>query len=257
MYKVREKKTGKLFAVKAFSKESLKATNKGKEALVNEINLMRKVDSDYLVKLEAVYETHNSVYLVQELLEEGPIFYKGLCHVESVHAKYISYQLLKGVRDLRKHNIVHRDLKPDNIILLHQNIGLLENKIKIVDFGLGAISHFSTSLVHRKCGTPGFISPEVLNMKAHTTADSCSNSDIFSVGIIFYFMITGKMPFEGEDVYKIIEKNKSGKIDFLIPELSRVSSACRSLLKSMLEINPSSRITPEKALEHEYFSDFA
>lgn len=93
-------------------------------------------------------------------------------------------------------------------------------------------------------------------MKSDTTADSCSNSDIFSVGIIFYFMITGKMPFEGNDIYEILKKNKSGKIDFDTPWFSKTSTSCRELLISMLQLDPDARITPEEALKHEYFSDF-
>lgn len=254
---VREKTTGKEYAVKAFCKESLEASNKGKAALVNEINLMRKVDSDYVAKLEAVYETQNSVYLVLEFLKGGPIFNSRTCQIEPLHAKFIIYQILKGVRDLRKRNIVHRDIKPDNIVLLHKDSDIFNNKLKIVDLGLGAISHPSTNLIHRKCGTPGFIAPEVINMDSEATAESSSNSDIFSAGVIFYFLITKKMPFDGEDVYEVLTKNKLGKIDFLLPELSKISESCRSLLLGMLELDPGSRITPEVALEHEYFADFS
>lgn len=194
---MQEKTTGTKFAVKAFSKESLEASNKGKMALINEINLMRKVGSEYVARLEAVYETQNSVYLVLEYLQGGPIFNSKTCQVEPLHAKFIIYQLLKGVRDLRKQSVIHRDLKPDNIVLQHREVDLFDNKVKIVDLGLGAVSLSSTNLIHRKCGTPGFIAPEIIGMHPEASADSCVNSDVFSVGVIFYFMITKKMPFDG------------------------------------------------------------
>lgn len=254
---MREKNSKKEYAVKAFSKKSLEANNNGKEALVNEINLMRKLDSDYVARLEVVYETKNSIYLILEFLTGGPIFSNKTCLVEPLHAKFMIYQILKGVRDLRKQNIIHRDIKPDNIVLLHKDVDIFHNRLKIVDLGLAAISHSSTNLVHRKCGTPGYIAPEIITMDSEATADSCFNSDIFSVGVIFYFLITKKMPFDGKDVYQVIKKNKLGKIDITPPELSKISQTCRSLLLSMLEVNPCSRITPELALEHEYFAEFS
>jgi calcium-dependent protein kinase len=195
------------------------------------------VESDYHVKLEAVYETKNSVYLVLELLEGGEIFQIEQGKLAKTHAKYILYHLLKGLRDLRKFNVIHRDLKPDNIIFKHKDCNLLENKIKLVDFGLSAISEKETYLINRKCGTPGFIAPEVINMPKTDTADTCQNCDIFSVGMIFFFMLTGIIPYDGEDIYEIMKHNKEGDIDFGIKELKKFGPECLDLLQKMLELN--------------------
>lgn len=212
------------YAVKAFSKGTLETNKSGKTALVNEINLMRMIDSDYSVKLEAIYETKNSVYLVLELLEGGEIFKIDNGKLIKSHAKYILYHLLKSLRDLRKNNIIHRDLKPDNIIFKYSDCSILENQIKLVDFGLSAIAEQETYLIHRKCGTPGFIAPEVINMSKNATPDSCINCDIFSVGMIFFFMLTGIIPYDGEDIYDIMKNNKKATIDFNIPELRKLDA---------------------------------
>jgi serine/threonine protein kinase len=253
---VKDKLTETNFAVKAFSKGSLLTNSTGKPALINEINIMRIVDSEYSVKLEAVYETKNSVYLVLELLEGGEIFKIDNGKLVKSHAKYILYHLLKGLRDLRKVNIIHRDLKPDNIIFKFSDCNLLENKIKLVDFGLSAICAKETHLIHRKCGTPGFIAPEVINMPKTATADVCHNCDIFSVGMIFFFMLTGIIPYDGEDIYEIMKNNKKADIDFNIRELKKFGSSCIDLLKKMLALKGENRITPVEALEHSYFDDY-
>jgi serine/threonine protein kinase len=253
---VEDKESSVNYAVKAFSKASLEKNSTGKSALVNEINIMRAIESDYSVTLEAVYETKNSVYLVLELLEGGEIFKIDNGKLVKSHAKYILYNLLKALRDLRKKNIMHRDLKPDNIIFKYSDCELLENQIKLVDFGLSAICDESTFLIHRKCGTPGFIAPEVINMKKDHTADMCSNCDIFSVGMIFFFMLTGIIPYDGEDIYEIMKNNKKADINFDIPELKKFSPECLSLLYSMLELSPENRITPKEAMAHPYFNDY-
>lgn len=194
--------------------------------MVNEINLMRQVQSERFVGLEAVYETANSVYIIMELLQGGPIWSKHSPKLEERHAKFLIYQILKGVRDMRKLGIIHRDLKPDNIIMLHKDLDLSHNQVKIVDLGLGTFFKASTSLIHRVCGTPGFMAPEVIRMKPQALPESCSNSDIFSVGVIFYSLITGKMPYKGKRCKDVLRENYSGRIDFNLPELSSVSAHC-------------------------------
>jgi len=253
---VTDKVTEEKLAVKAFSKNSITKSKTGKAALVNEIQIMRMIDSDYSVNLIAIYETRNSVYLILELLEGGEIFKIDNGKLSQTHSKYILYHLLKSLRDLRKNNIIHRDLKPDNIVFKKEGCTLLENRIKLVDFGLSTLSLKETVLIHRKCGTPGFIAPEVINMSKESTADICHNCDIFSVGMIFFFTLTGIIPYDGEDIFEIMENNKKAVIDFDVKELKKFSGECIDLLKKMLEINPEDRITPLEALKHPYFNDY-
>lgn len=124
---VKELKTEEKYAVKAFSKAQISNSNTGKPALVNEINIMRILESDLSVKLKGVYETENSIYIVLELLSGGEIFKIDNGKLSSAHSKYILYNLLKAVKDLRTHNIIHRDLKPDNVILKYSDCDILEN----------------------------------------------------------------------------------------------------------------------------------
>lgn len=140
----------------------------------------------------------------------------------------------------------------------HHGAKITENTIKLVDFGLSTQALKNSNLLFRRCGTPGFIAPEVINFdKENDTADKCHNCDIFSVGVIFHFMLTGKLPFDGEDFKEILKSNEEGVIDWTIPELQVLSQSTIQLLKSMLESNPETRITPEEAINHPYFFNYS
>lgn len=74
VYLVENKQTQEKFAVKAFSKEYLLSQSKGKESLVNEIKIMRDLNHEYIMQLQEIHESKNSIYLVLELLEGGELF---------------------------------------------------------------------------------------------------------------------------------------------------------------------------------------
>lgn len=109
----------KMVAVKAFSKESLYAQEKGRESLMNEIKLLRRVNQPNIMKMYGVYESDNSIYMTLELLEGGQLFSK----IQSKHVfspeevKQIMRGLILGLEHLHARRIMHRDLKPENIML--------------------------------------------------------------------------------------------------------------------------------------------
>lgn len=87
-------------------------------------------------------------------------------------------------------NVVHRDLKPENLLLTKK----FSNEIKIADFGLAHILKDQNEKLYLACGSPGYVAPEVLNNLGYGTA-----SDVFSAGVIFYVMLTGRPVFSGSD----------------------------------------------------------
>ena len=143
-----------------------------------------------------LHESENSLYMVLELLEGGEIFtLSGGC-IQFGMAVHVLKQLLKGVGYLARRNIMHRDLKPENIVLKYKEKPFKENTIKIVDFGLSAIKDDKPHCFV-KCGTPGYAAPEVINCESDKYILYDTKCDIFSIGIIFFFMITGIMPYDG------------------------------------------------------------
>jgi serine/threonine protein kinase len=104
------------------------------------------------------------------------------------------YKLLKGVHYMHQKKCMHRDLKPSNI--------LLKSKQSYADFVIGdfGLAQFiETKPIYQKCGTPGFVAPEVLN---YSSGDPFYNEkcDIFSAGVIFYLLLTGKSIFGKGDL---------------------------------------------------------
>lgn len=105
--------------------------------------------------------------------------------------------LLEGLSEIHAKNIIHRDLKPENLILRDKKV---LSSLKVSDFGLSA--KLKTSKLFLRCGTPGFVAPEILNDEGYD-----SKADIFSAGVILYMMLTGKSVFPANTGKEVIKKN--------------------------------------------------
>lgn len=151
---------------------------------------------------------------------------------------------------------MHRDLKPDNIILKYKNCTISQNTVKLVDFGLASRCDVEEYLF-RRCGTPGFVAPEVINSKKDDKTRFTTKCDVFSTGIIFFFMLTGRIPYEGKNFNEVLKSNQDATINFNIKELSSVSSIARNLLQGMLELDPDRRLSAADCLDHPFFSEQA
>jgi len=175
------------FAVKCFKKDFILTQQKGKESLINEIAIMRKYNHPNLLKIYEVYETENSIYLVLDLLEGGELFSRLASKVfydEEKIAKLMT-NLLSALNHLHKIKIMHRDLKPENILLKSKES---DTDIVIADFGLSAEITQLDKILFKRCGTPGFVAPEVLNFDEKKMAFYNEKCDIFSAGVLFYIL---------------------------------------------------------------------
>ena len=254
VYLVENKETKERLAVKAFSKEYLLSQPKGKDSLINEIQIMQKLKHPYIMNLEEIHESKNSIYLVLELLEGGEL----LNYISSKESlTYRDYWkvmkcIIEALAYMAEKKIMHRDLKPDNMILKEKN--KLENcTLKLVDFGLATQCDLPEYLFKR-CGTPGFVAPEVINAPSNENIHYDPKCDIFSAGVIFFILLTERSPFDGKSFKEILQKNKQCKIDFKNPKL-RKNPAALDLLQKMLENEPEKRISAKDALAHRFFTD--
>jgi calcium/calmodulin-dependent protein kinase I len=105
---------------------------------------------------------------------------------------------------LEGENIIHRDIKPENILFRSKEEG---SEIALVDLGFATYVKDYNKLFTR-CGTPGFVAPEVLHDKPY----NCK-ADVFSVGVILYIMLTGNVPFASKTYEGLVEANMDGVID--------------------------------------------
>ena len=148
--------------------------------------------------------------------------------------------------------IMHRDLKPDNMILKYKD-KLESCTLKLVDFGLATVYDIPEYLFKR-CGTPGFVAPEVINAPSGKNIHYSPKCDVFSAGVIFYILLTEKSPFDGKSFKEILHKNKKCRIDFKHPKLRKNKQALDLLIR-MCEVDPQKRISAKEALQHWFFTD--
>lgn len=157
---------------------------KGKAALRNEIDILSEIRHDNLMALYGIYESSKTVYIVLE-------YHKGETLIEFLE-KQKSFgesdlrRILKPILDalsyLHKLKIMHRDVKPENIIVSHDNGRVVASQVLLNDMSLATKAY--EPYVFFKCGTPGFIAPEIFS----ATSRYDPVCDIFSLGVCFYIM---------------------------------------------------------------------
>ncbi|CAD8057326.1 unnamed protein product [Paramecium sonneborni] len=246
VYQTINKETKKLYAVKVFEKPKIKNSETDRIALVKEMTIMRKINHKGLILIHEVYEDDSNVYFILEYLEGGELqnhIQKNQKFPEKVIAKILA-TILDSLDYLQKKNILHRDLKPDNLIL--RNKGILEDVV-ITDFGLADIYSSSGNYMFSRCGTPGFVAPEVLQDKIYD-----HKIDVFSVGCLMYLLLTHKQPFRGSNYEEIVMKNYHCQVDFQSID-NDISFDALSLLKQLLHPKPQFRPSARIALKHNWF----
>jgi serine/threonine protein kinase len=176
-------------------------------------------------------------------------FVKKKYNFDEKRASEIMFQLGLGLQYLHQYGIVHRDLKPDNIMMTEtENM----SQIKIMDFGLSKIMGPKEHVVDG-FGTLSFVAPEVLVRTPYN-----KEVDIWSLGIICYYMLTGLLPFDDDsDNEEIIAKMIVFK-ECKFPKnfWEKRSDDVIDLIKKCLEKRPEKRITIENYLNHKWFKKF-
>ncbi|MBM4387641.1 MAG: serine/threonine protein kinase, partial [Deltaproteobacteria bacterium] len=154
----------------------------------------------------------------------------------------IAIQICEALDEAHSKGVVHRDMKPENIMLEHKR--LEPDFVKVLDFGIAKIRdssgssgsfHTATGLVF---GTPEYMSPEQIKGE-----DLDGKSDIYSLGIVLYQMLCGKLPFEGESVLEIATQHLTAKpppVEKFNPDLPReICHAVMALLSKKKDERPS------------------
>ena len=169
------------------------------------------------LRLRGYFETAQHIVLEMELLEGTDLFgyvsEKG--KLAETEAAVILKDLLACLNDMRKVGVVHRDVKPANILMA--NPLLTGVSIKLGDFGMATFVGVD-GLVRGRCGTPGYVAPEIL--AAGVNNGYGKNVDVFSAGVTLYILLCGYEPFYGENDAELIQANREAKVDFPAEEWS-------------------------------------
>ncbi|KAF7583056.1 Protein kinase domain family protein [Clavispora lusitaniae] len=235
--------TGQKAAVKVVSKSELNEEYEKPEAgqlpygIEREIIIMKLLTHPNVLRLYDVWETSKALYLVLEYVEGGELFdllvERGPLH-EREAVKYFR-QIILGTAYCHALGICHRDLKPENLLL---DAAL---NVKLADFGMAALES-QGRLLETSCGSPHYAAPEIVSgLKYHGAA-----SDVWSCGVILFALLTGRLPFDDENIRNLLLKVQAGS--FEMP--SDLSSEAQDLLRRMLTVDPARRITTPDVLTH-------
>jgi calcium-dependent protein kinase len=144
------------------------------------------------------------------LLEGGQLYdkVKAKYKFKAHECKLVIYSILQGLREMHSKRIMHRDLKPENLIFRAEGSW----ECVIADFGLAEFAEAEEYLFVR-CGTPGYVAPEVINIKDMKTKYD-PICDIFSLGLIFHILLLGVSAFPGRTYNEVLAQNRASNITF-------------------------------------------
>lgn len=242
------KTTGQERAVKIIDKSKIKNMAQFR----TEIKILQTLDHPHVIKMYEFFEDEVNIYLILEKWEGGELFDRVIEKefLSEKEAAIIFKQILQAINYCHNNGVCHRDLKPENFIFANKSD---DSDIKIIDFGLSKIFDPTTSgyaLMKTGCGTPYYISPEVL------THNYNHMWDMWSAGCILYVLLCGYPPFFGDDDREIIEAVRVGEYDFDGEEWEDVSIEAKDLI-SRLVWKPELRLTAQEALKHPWVKTLA
>ena len=237
-----------LFAIKTLKKEGI--TSYHFSLLKQEVDILSNMDHPNIVKYFGIFEDDYFIHIVMEYLKGQDlskiISLKNYTDFNENQMGQIIHQLLKALSFIHSKNIIHRDIKPENILFSDKrNIFSL----KLIDFGLATFQEQEK----KTAGTPMYMSPEVVDGKGTYV------SDIWSVGVVVYQMVTGKLPFDGGEndenqiLYEHIKNDEYNK-----EKLNNVecSEDVKDFIDKALQKDVKKRMTVQEALNHPWIKKF-
>ena len=237
-----------LFAIKTLKKEGI--TSYHFSLLKQEVDILSNMDHPNIVKYFGIFEDDYFIHIVMEYLKGQDlskiISLKNYTDFNENQMGQIIHQLLKALSFIHSKNIIHRDIKPENILFSDKrNIFSL----KLIDFGLATFQEQEK----KTAGTPMYMSPEMVDGKGTYV------SDIWSVGVVVYQMVTGKLPFDGGEndenqiLYEHIKNDEYNK-----EKLNNVecSEDVKDFIDKALQKDIKKRMTVQEALNHPWIKKF-
>lgn len=196
----------------------------------NEISIHSRLRHPNLLSILGCFQDDEYVYIVLEICQGGDLYKYLRRHgtLSEELAVHVIQQLIGALEYIHNHNVIHRDLKLSNILLT----GDLQDRttlVKIGDFGLAVRKEHPDEEHFTLCGTPNYIAPEVAAREAHGYP-----ADLWSIGCLFYSLVVGALPFEGEDRDKTLARIKTGLYDE--PEECVMSEHGKDFLRCLLEL---------------------
>ena len=226
---VKKRTDGRTFAMKVLSKENI-VKRKQVEHTKTERRVLGNINHPFIVKLHYAFQTNNKLYFVLDYAAGGELFF----HLSRMKkfpehmTRFYAAEIALALDALHANGVVYRDLKPENILID------AEGHIKLADFGLAKEGVTDAAEgAHSLCGTPEYLSPEVLDRQGHGTA-----VDWWNLGMVTYEMLTGLPPWYTTDRQKLFDRIRHAPLKFPY----YVSRAAAGFISGLLNRNPQERL---------------
>ncbi|XP_026179430.1 myosin light chain kinase 2, skeletal/cardiac muscle isoform X2 [Mastacembelus armatus] len=244
VHKCIENSSGLMLAAKIIRARS----QKEKEVVRNEIQVMNQLNHANLIQLYAAFESRTDIILVMEYVEGGELFDRIIdenYNLTELDTVLFIRQITEGLQYMHKMYILHLDLKPENILCVSR----VTNKIKIIDFGL-ARRYKPREKLKVNFGTPEFLAPEVINYEFVSFP-----TDMWSLGVITYMLLSGLSPFLGDDDNETLNNILSCQWNFEEEEFADISEEAKDFITRLLVKSKSWRMSAAESLKHPWLSD--
>ena len=229
---------GEFFAGKIINKNKYE---KSKNYLQKEIKFLQSIHRSDIVEAKSFIEDENYIYILLEYCENGSLqeLINQRTKLNEREVQCIIIQLIFTLNYLHTNRIIHRDLKPENL-LFDKNMHL-----KVADFGLSTQLEKKSKKIKGPCGTLLYTAPEILEDKEYSF-----EVDIWSLGIIIYYLLIKSHPFYGGNKKELLDSIKKG---VTFPETPKISDVAQDLIRQILQIEPSKRPVLSQIIYHDFF----
>ncbi|XP_059376752.1 myosin light chain kinase 3-like [Carassius carassius] len=244
VHKCAELSSGLTLAAKIIKVRGMKERDEVK----NEIGVMNQLNHANLIQLYDAFESRTNLTLIMEYVEGGELFERIIdenYQLTELDAIVFTRQICEGVQYLHQQYILHLDLKPENILCVNTT----GNQIKIIDFGL-ARKYRPREKLKVNFGTPEFLAPEVVNYDFVSFP-----TDMWSVGVITYMLLSGLSPFMGDNDTETMNNIMHANWDFDAEAFENVSEEAKDFISSLLVTAKCSRMSASGCMKHSWLNN--
>lgn len=235
VYKARDPKINRLLAIKTirfsdeFEEEKVKEV---KERFLKEAEIAGQLSHPVIVSIYDVGEDYELTYLAMEFLEGEDLraFTRKQTLLPLKKVLFIVHEVASGLNYAHSAGVIHRDIKPANIMILKNG------KVKVTDFGIAKAVSSSQTKSGVVLGTPNYMSPEQINGQ-----NIDGRSDIFSLGIVFFELLTGQLPFQGKNLTNLLYQITHARHPSVKDINPKIPRPCEQIIDKALNKDPRQR----------------